>query len=142
MKNRFIIDAGALALYFAGDERVKKYFDDILAGKSEGYILEINLAEFFYKTAEILGLETAEVRYRMIRNSDLKQISASKEVTREAAILKLRNKNKLSLADSFLIAEAKMLKAIILTTDKTVKEIAKNQAIYFKIGEIKNVERG
>ena len=134
MKNRFIIDAGALALYFAGDKRVKKYFDDILTGKSEGYILEINLAEFFYKTAEILGLETAEVRYRMIRNSDLKQISASKEVTREAAILKLRNKNKLSLADSFLIAEAKMLKAIILTTDKTVKEIAKNQAIYFKIG--------
>jgi len=134
LKNRFIIDAGALALYFAGDERVKKYFDDILTGKSEGYILEINLAEFYYKTAEILGLETAEVRYRMIRNSDLKQISTSKETTREAAILKLRNKNKLSLADSFLIAEAKMLKAIILTTDKTVKEIAKNQAIYFKIG--------
>lgn len=133
MKNKFIIDAGTLALYFAGDERIKKYFDNIFTGKSEGYILEINLAEFYYKTAEILGLETAEVRYRMIRNSDIKQISTSKEATKEAAIIKLRNKDKLSLADSFLIAEAKILKATILTTDKAVKEIAKNKAIYFKI---------
>lgn len=133
MKIKYVIDAGALALYFAGDKRIKKYFDEIFGGKAEGYILEMNLAEFYYKTAEVLGLETAEIRYRIVRNSDLKQIPISKETTKEAAILKLKNKDKLSLADSFLIATAKTLNAKVLTTDKTIKELAKNKAIYFPI---------
>jgi len=133
LRTKYIIDAGALALYFAGDKRIKKYFNEIFEGKAEGYILEINLAEFYYKTAEILGLETAEIRYRMIRNSDLKQISGKNEVTKKAAILKLRNKDKLSLADSFLIAEAEELNAKILTTDQAVKDTAGKRALYFRI---------
>ncbi len=133
MKSRYIIDAGALALYFAGDKEIKKYFDEIFEGRAEGYILEINLAEFYYKTAEIIGLETAELRYKIIRNSILKQISSGGEATREAAIIKLRHKNTLSLADSFLIAEARGRGMTILTTDPSVKEVAGRKAIYFKI---------
>ena len=133
MKSRYIIDAGVLSLYFAGDKRVKKYFDMVFHGEAEGYILEINLAEFYYKTAEIMGLEVAEVRYRMIRASEFKQISASGDVTREAAKIKLKNKNKLSLADSFLIATAKAINALILTTDKAVKEVAGDKATHIEI---------
>jgi len=133
LRSKFILDAGVLALYFAGDKRVKKYFDEIFAGSAEGYILEINLAEFYYKTAEVLGLETAEARYRIVRSSDIKQINTSEEATKEAAIIKLKNKNKLSLADSFLIAEAKIRGAVILTTDKAIKEVAGDKAIYFSI---------
>ena len=133
MKNRYIFDAGALALYFAGNDKVKDYFNKVFDMEVEGFILEINLAEFYYKTAEVLGLEVAEIRYRMIRNSELKQLSAVDEVTRKAAIVKLRNKNKLSLADSFLIAEAEDLDARIITTDKSIKEVATNRTIYIKI---------
>ena len=133
MNAKYIIDAGALALYFAGDRRIKKYFNEIFEGKAEGYILEINLAEFYYKTAEVLGLETADLRYRMVRNSDLKQVSSGSEVTRKAAIIKLRHRNILSLADSFLIAEAKDQDMIILTTDQAVKEVAGRGAVYFKV---------
>ena len=50
--SRYIIDAGALTIYFASNERVKRYIDQILRGEAEGYICEINLAEFYYKTAE------------------------------------------------------------------------------------------
>ena len=133
MNTKYIIDAGALALYFAGDKRVKEYFNEIFEGKVEGYVLEINLAEFYYKTAEVLGLETAELRYRMIRNSDLRQMSSGNKITREAAIIKLNHRNILSLADSFLIAEARERGMTILTTDKAVKETAGKEAVYFKV---------
>ena len=133
MKNRYIFDAGALALYFAGNDEVKDYFNEVFDTKVEGFVLDINLAEFYYKTAEVLGLEVAEIRYRMVRNSELKQLSAMGEVTREAAIVKLKNKNKLSLADSFLIAEAEDLNAKIITTDKSIKEVATKRTIYIKI---------
>ena len=56
---------------FSGDRRIKRYFDEIFSGEAVGYILEINLAEFYYKTAEKLGLEIAEIRYKVIRNSEL-----------------------------------------------------------------------
>lgn len=133
MKNRYIFDAGALALYFAGNNEVKDYFNEVFDTEVEGFVLEINLAEFYYKTAEVLGLEAAEIRYRMIRNSELKILSAMDDVTRKAAIVKLKNKNKLSLADSFLIAEAEDLNAKIITTDKSIKEVAAKRTIYIKI---------
>ena len=71
MKSKYIIDSGVLALYFAGDQRVKKYFDEIFRGSSEGYLCEINLAKFYYKSAEKLGIDAADVRYEAIRNLSL-----------------------------------------------------------------------
>jgi len=66
VESRYVIDAGILALYFAGDQRVKKYFNEIFQGVSEGYLCEVNLAEFYYKTAEKLGIDTADIRYEAI----------------------------------------------------------------------------
>lgn len=133
MKPKYIIDAGALALYFAGDIRVKKYFNEILRGEAEGYICEVNLAEFYYKTAEKIGEETTNIRYISIRNSPIKQISAKGELTRQAAKTKLKHKTKISLADAYLIALTNQTKGIALTTDKRIKEILKDKCKYFKI---------
>jgi len=133
MKPKYIIDAGALALYFAGDERVKEYFVEILKGKAEGYICEVNLTEFYYKTIEKIGEETANIRYISIRNSPIKQIPAEGELTRQAAKTKLKYKGKISLADAYLIALTNQTKGIVLTTDKRVKEILKDKCKYFKI---------
>ena len=132
MKVRYIFDAGILALYFAGDQRVKIYLDEVFSGKAEGYISEVNLAEFYYKTAEKLGIETANIRYRMIRGSEIIALSPKGEVTRRAGELKLKYKNRLSLADCFLISHAEDLKAKIITTDHNIKQIAK-KVIYIKI---------
>ena len=48
MKERYIIDAGPLSLFFAGKKDVKKYFEEMYAGNIEIYMSEVNLAEFLY----------------------------------------------------------------------------------------------
>jgi len=133
VKSRYVIDAGALALYFAGDQRVKKYFDEILQGASEGYLCEVNLAEFYYKTAEKLGVDAADIRYEAIRASPIKQVPVKGELTREAAKVKLRYGGKVSLADAFLIALARWVGGVALTTDPVVKSILKSRCKFFEV---------
>lgn len=133
MKKKYVIDAGVLALYFAGDKEVKKYFDEIFSRKSEGYLLEVNLAEFYYKTAEKLGTDVADIRYEAVRTSPIKQVPAEGELTREAAKIKLKHRGKISLADAYLIALTLSVNATALTTDPAVKEILKRKCKYFEV---------
>jgi len=133
MKNKYVVDAGVLALYFSGDSRVKKYIDNIQRGVAEGYLCEVNLAEFYYKTAEVLGEDVAEIRYASIRNSKIKQVPASGELTRQAAKVKLKYRDKVSLADAYLITLARIVNGIVLTTDRRVKEILRDKCKYFPI---------
>ena len=133
MKRKYVVDAGVLALYFAGDRRVKKYFDEIFQGLSEGYLCEVNLAEFYYKTAEKLGVNVADIRYEAIRSSSISQVPVEGELTREAAEIKLKYRGKVSLADAFLIALTYYVKGIALTTDSRIKEILGNKCILFEV---------
>ena len=132
MKKKYVIDAGALALYFAGDFKVRKYFDEILAREADAYLCEVNLAEFYYKTVEKLGEEVADIRYESVRNSPIRQVPAAGDLTREAAKMKLEYRDKISLADAYLIALALQTRAIALTTDSVVKEILRRKCIFFK----------
>jgi len=131
-KNRFIFDAGAIALYFGGDEKIRPYFIKALAEKDVGYVCEINLAEFYYRTAEKLGLEVAETRHLMIRSSKLEVIAPNEETTRIASRLKLKYKNELSLADCYALATTKVLKATLVTTDSIVNDVKEAPTLYFK----------
>jgi len=132
MKKKYVIDTGALALYFAGDFKVRKYFDEILAREADAYLCEVNLAEFYYKTVEKLGEEVADIRYESVRNSPIRQVPAAGDLTREAAKIKLEYRDKISLADAYLIALALQTRAIALTTDSVVKEILRRKCIFFK----------
>jgi len=131
-KNRFVFDAGAIALYFGGDEEIRPYFVEALAEKGVGYVCEIDLAEFYYKTAEKLGLEAVEKRHLMIRNSKLEVVAPNEEMTRIASRLKLKYKNQLSLADCYALATAKVLKVILITTDSIIKNVKEAPTLYFK----------
>jgi len=131
-ENRFVFDAGAIALYFGGDEEIRPYFVKALAERGVGYVCEINLAEFYYKTAEKLGLEVAETRHLMIRNSKLEVIAPNEETTRIASRLKLKYKNQLSLADCYALATAKVLKATLITTDSIINGVKEAPTLYFE----------
>lgn len=133
MKAKYVLDAGVLALYFAGDERVKKYVDRILRGDAEGYVCEVNLAEFYYKTAEKLGLDEADIRYEAIRASPIKQVPAAGSLTKEAARIKLTYRRQISLADAYLIALARQVKGKVLTTDSILKKILKDKCILLEV---------
>ncbi len=90
------------------------------------------MAEFYYKTAEKLGEEFADIRYESVRNSPIRQVPAAGDLTREAAKIKLKYRGKISLADAYLIALALQTRAAALTTDSVVKEILRRKCIFFK----------
>jgi uncharacterized protein len=131
--HRYLFDAGVLSLYYAGDPRVRNYFQEVFTKRSEGYSSEVNLAEFYYKTGEKLGLETAENWYLQIRRSAIDIISPNEDTTRKAARLKIKHRRKLSLADCFALAATNQLDASIITTDSRIKTAAEAPTIYIEI---------
>ena len=69
MKKKYVFDAGVVALYFSGHKESKLYFDDVIKKRAYGYICEVNLAEYYYKSLQKLGVEATEIRYISLRNS-------------------------------------------------------------------------
>lgn len=110
-------------MFFAEDERVKKLFDEVAADRAEGWTSEVNLAEFYYKTCEKFGREVAELRHTSIRHSKISVLAIDKRLTRVAAGLKCIHKGKLSLADAYTVAAAKVLGATLITTDSRLAEL-------------------
>jgi len=108
-------------------------FDEVAAGRVEGYTCEINMAEFYYKTCEKLGREVAEVRHTSIRHSRLSILATDERLTRIAGGLKCIHRGKLSLADAYIVAVAKMLGGILVTTDPRLVELKTVQTRLIKI---------
>jgi len=133
LKKRYVLDAGILALYFAGRKDVKRYVDEIYSGRAKGFMCEVNVAEFLYNYARIFGWDTALARHTLLRNSPINIVSIEEELTVRAARLKLNYYNVLSLADCYLIALAKKNKATIITTDQNVKNVNEVRTILIPI---------
>ena len=127
MKN-LVIDTGALTLFFAGDVRVKPHFDSVEHRKVKGYISSVNLSEFYYKTCQKLGGDTAEIRYHQARSA-LTAVETDEGLALLAGAEKCR-RSTLSLADCFALALAKTFKATLLTTDG---ELAKVKEVDVKL---------
>ena len=123
LRKKYVLDAGVIALYFAGRKDAKKYVDAIYDGKAEAFMCEVNVAEFLYNYARVFGWDAALVKQSLLRNSPINIIGIDEELTIEAAKLKLKYYNILSLADSYLIALAKRNRATIVTTDRDIKNV-------------------
>jgi len=130
---RYVVDAGALFLYFIDDERVKPYFDEVVQDRAQGFICDVNLAEYYYKTCEKLGKDIADVRYHQIRGSDVGLIATDEELTRKAGEKKCKYKGELSLADCFCLALSELKKATLLTTDSELAKVKEVKAKYFPV---------
>jgi len=98
-------------------------FDEVTSGRVEGYTCETNIAEFYYKTCEKLGREVAEVRHTSIRHSKMLTLATDEHLTRIAGGLKCIHRGKLSLADAYIVAVAKMLGGTLVTTDPRLVEL-------------------
>ncbi len=66
---------------------------------------------------------TTMVKHSLLRNSPINIIGVDEGLTIEAAKLKLKYYNVLSLADCYLIALAKQRKAVIITMDQNIKSV-------------------
>ena len=122
-KGKILFDTGPLFLYFAGDEDVKEMFEEVAAEKVMGYTCEVNMAEFYYKTCEEFGREVAEIRNISIRRSKIAVLAIDERLSRIAGRIKCTYRGKLSLADSYTLAAAKMLGATLITTDRKLADL-------------------
>lgn len=127
-----VVDAGALTLFFLGDLRVKRFFDSVLSGRARGFISGVNLSEYYYKTCQKLGRETAEARYYQVRRTLLEVVETDEEVTRLAGEEKCRQPYSLSLADCYALSLAKKTRAVLLTTDRELSKIRELNVRFFK----------
>lgn len=125
----YLFDAGIISLFYAGSRVVKPYFDRVFTGAARGFISEVNLAEFYYKTAEKKGLDTAEVWYNQIRQSAFRIVAPGESITRDAALLKVGRKH-LSLADCFALATRRAHAEVLLTTDSNLKKVEGKHAVH------------
>jgi len=133
LKERYVLNAGVIALYFAGREDARKYIDMLYEDRAEAFICEVNVAEFIYNYAKVFGWEAALVKHRLLRNSPIMIVNVDEDLTINAARLKLKYYNTLSLADCYLIALAKRNKATIVTTDNNIKNVDEAPTILLPI---------
>ena len=128
----YAFDAGVIFLFYAGVPSVRAFFDRVFAGRASGFVSEVNLAEFYYKTAEKKGVDVAEIQYRQVRGSPLKVVAPDENTTREAALWKFRNRT-LSLADCFAIATWRERAQILLTTDSELAKLRGVKSEYISV---------
>ncbi len=132
MKNAVVFDAGVLALHFIGDPRVEEYIREVDSERIQGHMSSVNLAEFYYKTCQKIGRQTADIRYYQIRSTALRVVDDG-DLVRSAGLEKCRQLGGLSLADCFALALTKRERALLLTTDR---ELAKVKGISVKLFEV------
>jgi predicted nucleic acid-binding protein len=133
IQNRYLFDAGIFPLILAGDANVKKFVEEISSGKAELLACEVNLAEFYAKTCEKKGRETADIHYLRIRyQPKITVISPDEELTKKAGLLKCKYRKKVSLADCYAAAVAAINRATLVTTDNSLVEMADLEKIQAK----------
>ncbi|MDA4118035.1 MAG: PIN domain-containing protein [Thaumarchaeota archaeon] len=128
----YVFDAGAISLYYAGSKAAKPYFDRVNSGSARGFVSEVNLAEFYYKTGERMGMETAEHWYVQVRRSRIRCVPPNEQITRVAAVWKVKRRD-LSLADCFALATREDKAQTLLTTDSVLKDAGGRSAVLLAV---------
>jgi len=123
MREKLVLDTGVLSLHFADDPSVRHFFDAVISGRSLGLITSVTLTEFYYKTCQKLGRESADARYFWLRDSQL-QVVDVKDLARGAGLEKCRGSHSLSMADCFALSLAKAESAELVTTDAELARAA------------------
>jgi predicted nucleic acid-binding protein len=132
LNRKIVVDAGVLSLHFVNHRGVREYFDAIITKRSRGLISSVNLAEFYYKTCQKLGGETADFWYFQVQRTTLEVVYNNEELVRRAALEKCKQLYKLALADCFALALAKIEGAMLLTTDDELAGVKDVESRYIK----------
>lgn len=128
----FVLDSPILLLYFAGDRRVEVIVNKINDGVAEGYVLESCISELFTKLGERFGYNVANKRLEAIKNSRIKIMSVDYDLMKVAGQIKSMHKGKLAMTDAYMIALAKKLDAVLVTSDDTIARTSEVNVEYIK----------
>lgn len=127
-----ILDASALMIYLErepGWEKMREAF--IQAAETDRKLLmtTVNWGEVFYLLIRDQGLEEAKEILRSIDTFPLELVPAGKELTHEAAILKMTRK--LGYMDSFAAALTKLRGGELFTSDKDFRSVEDEIKIFW-----------
>ena len=123
---RYVLDSYALIAYFEaeeGAETVAGIFKDTLADKAEIFLCVVNWGEMYYIALREGGDDKAELYRSTLVKYPITIIEANKELTLQAAGYKAFHK--MSYADAYVTALAKLRKAELVTGDKEFKPLEK-----------------
>ncbi|MDR1028225.1 MAG: type II toxin-antitoxin system VapC family toxin [Clostridiales Family XIII bacterium] len=116
---KYILDACSLIAYYkeeAGSSKVKPIIKEAAEGKVDILIHRINLFEVYYDLLRSGGKELIDAAMDSFYDSPIQVIDdINDELMKEAARFKLTYK--ISVADSFVLATAKLEDATLVTAD-------------------------
>ena len=117
------LDTGALMLHFADDRQIRETMTRIESVLLQSHTCEVNIAELYYKTCEVLGSDVAKIRSTTIRESRINVEMVDEVLTERAASLKCKYRGKISLVDAYILATSMEHKCRLITTDPTLKQL-------------------
>ena len=119
-----VLDAHSLLAYFQGEAGEETMIEIFQSAREHGRRLllsTVNWGEVFYATLRIFGRDRAEQIAHLISRLPIEVVPADLELARQAAVFKATKK--MSYADCFAAALAKLRKAELVTGDKEFKQI-------------------
>lgn len=119
-----VLDTYSLIAYFEGEAGKDKMIDIFRVARDSGRLLllsVVNWGEVFYITLREAGRERAEHVAHLISTLPIQIISADLDLTKQAAEFKATRK--MSYADCFAAALAKLRKAELVTGDKEFRQV-------------------
>ncbi len=124
---KYVLDSYSLISYMEGEKGAEKVAGIIKQGlmnKAEIFMSVVNWGEIYYIILREQGKEIASLYLKTIDRYPIKIIEVNKSLTLEAANFKAFHK--MSYADAFAAALAKVQKAKLVTGDKEFKSLEKN----------------
>ncbi|MCX5749374.1 MAG: type II toxin-antitoxin system VapC family toxin [Candidatus Saganbacteria bacterium] len=121
---RRILDAHALMAFLEkeeGSEKVGDIFVDAMEKDSDLLMTTVNWGEVYYIVFREFGKDKADEIARIINTFPIKTVDVDLQISRQAAVFKAGNK--LSYADCFAAALAKLTKGEVVTGDKEFKTL-------------------
>jgi len=117
LTTRLLFDTHAFLAFFnreEGSEKIKKYFDAVQSGETEGFVATITLTELAYIYARKTDAATARLRVTQVQGSKLNIIPLSPEIAVEAG---LPRQPGIPVADAIIAASARAAGAAVVTND-------------------------
>ena len=119
-----VLDAFALTAYFEkepGYEQVQELLTEAASGNRKLFLSTVNWGEVHYVTHRNYGLEQANRIAQVIGTFPIEIVDADLEIAKQAALFKVAHR--LSYADCFAAALAKVKKSTLVTGDKEFKPL-------------------
>jgi predicted nucleic acid-binding protein len=129
-----VLDSWALIAFFEDEpaaEAVEKILEQAAAERHKLLISVVNWGEIYYNTMREVSQEAAEQKLKEIAAMPIEIVDADSGLTKQAAIFKATKK--MSYADCFGAALAKIRNAEFITGDLEFKEVERE----IKIGWLK-----